>query len=150
LKLAKILMELGYHKLAERVYQCAKYPLFTVRDEKLKLLSVRFCRVRQCPICQWRRSLMWVAKFCVAYPKIEEDYPTSRFLFLTITVKNCPSGDLKATLNHLNHSFARLTQRKEWPAQGWVKSVEITRSEDDLAHPHIHALIMAVSFLPTN
>jgi hypothetical protein len=26
------------------------------------LSASRFCRVRTCPVCQWRRSLMWKAK----------------------------------------------------------------------------------------
>lgn len=85
---------------------------------------------------------MWVARFCEEFPNIEKDYPTSRFLLLTLTVKNCQSGELKATLTHLNQSFARLTRRKQWPAQGWVKSIEITRGSDGSAHPHIHCLMM--------
>jgi len=30
---------------------------------KLRLKLARFCRVRYCPICQWRRALMWVSRF---------------------------------------------------------------------------------------
>jgi len=42
----------------------------------------------------------------------------------------------------MNKSWQRLTERKEWPAQGWVKAVEVTRGTDDTAHPHFHALLM--------
>lgn len=145
LKVAKAFEEQGYHRLQERLNQCSDKLSFTLSGQGFKLKTARFCRVRQCPICQWRRSLMWFARFCSALPKLMEDYPTSRFLFLSLTVKNCDSADLKETLNHLNQSFRRLTQRKEWPGQGWIKSVEITRGKDDSAHPHIHALIMVPS-----
>ncbi|MCD6807571.1 protein rep, partial [Escherichia coli] len=26
---------------------------------KIKLTNAHFCRVRHCPVCQWRKSLMW-------------------------------------------------------------------------------------------
>ncbi|WP_170869787.1 protein rep, partial [Shigella sonnei] len=26
---------------------------------RLRLREAHFCRVRHCPVCQWRRSLMW-------------------------------------------------------------------------------------------
>lgn len=143
--LATEMEKIGHNRYAERIRGCSGWLEFTLTDGGYKLKSARFCRVRWCPICQWRKSRMWVARFVEAYPSIEKDYPTSKFLFLTLTVKNCESSDLKATLKHLNQSFARLTQRKQWPGQGWVKSIEITRGEDDSAHPHIHCLLMVPS-----
>ncbi len=85
---------------------------------------------------------MWRAKFYQASPKILEDHPKARFLFLTLTVKNCELAELRSTLARMNQSWQRLTQVKDWPAQGWVKAVEVTRGQDDSAHPHFHALLM--------
>jgi plasmid rolling circle replication initiator protein Rep len=85
---------------------------------------------------------MWIARFHQAMPKILEDNPTARFLFLTLTAKNCELSDLRAQLDHMNKSWTRLSQRKAFPALGWVKSVEVTRGKDGLAHPHFHALLM--------
>jgi hypothetical protein len=45
----------------------------------------------------------------------------------------------------MNASWTRLSQRKEFPGIGWVKSLEVTRGEDDQAHPHFHALLMVRS-----
>jgi plasmid rolling circle replication initiator protein Rep len=109
---------------------------------KLKLRSARFCRVRHCPVCQWRRSLMWKAKAYKVLPKIVEAYPNYRWLFLTLTQKNCPITELKATLQHMNRSFQRMSQRKLWPAEGWLRSTEVTRGRDGSAHPHFHCLLM--------
>jgi len=32
-------------------------------ETRLRLRSAQFCRVRHCPVCQWRRTLMWQARF---------------------------------------------------------------------------------------
>ena len=109
---------------------------------KLKLDSARFCRQRHCPICQWRRSLRWKAKAYQAIPKVTIDYPTHRWLFVTLTLKNCQIHELRDTLSWVNESFKRLTKLKEFPGVGWIKSVEVTRGKDGSAHPHIHALLL--------
>lgn len=109
---------------------------------KLKLSSARFCRVRTCPVCQWRRSLMWKAKAYKVLPKIVKDFPTHRWLFVTLTVKNCQITELKETLTWMNKSWQRLTQLKTWPAEGWLRSTEVTRGRDGSAHPHFHCLLM--------
>lgn len=109
---------------------------------KLKLSSARFCRVRTCPVCQWRRSLMWKAKAYKVLPKIVKDFPTHRWLFVTLTVKNCQITELKDTLTWMNKSWQRLTQLKAFPAEGWLRSTEVTRGKDGSAHPHFHTLIL--------
>jgi plasmid rolling circle replication initiator protein Rep len=131
----------------DRVRFCAEFLDFRLVPEhkgeyKLKLASARFCRVRHCPVCQWRRSLMWKAKAYKVLPTIVERFPTYRWLFLTLTIKNCPITELKDTLMHMNKSFKRLTELKAWPAIGWLKSVEVTRGKDGSAHPHFHCLLM--------
>lgn len=111
-------------------------------EKRLKLTSCRFCRVRHCPLCQWRRSLMWIARFLKALPSINRDHPKARYLFLTLTVKNCPLEELRATLKHMNATWKRLTQRKEFPAIGFARATEVTKGRDSTAHPHFHVLLM--------
>jgi len=134
-------------RYAGRIAACSKELCFALRasDEgeiKLKLQDARFCRVRHCPVCQWRRSLMWRAKFFQVLPKVSEVYPTGQWLFLTLTVRTCPLEDLRDTLAWMNTAWKRLVQRKEFPALGFIKSVEVTRSHDGLAHPHFHCLLL--------
>ena len=137
-----------YQKYAERVNQCAQLLEFKLTPDaglgefRLKLASARFCRVRHCPVCQWRRSLMWKAKAYKVLPKIVEAYPSHRWLFVTLTVKNCSITELRTTLQWMNKSFQRLSQRKIFPAVGWLRSTEVTKSKDGLAHPHFHCLLM--------
>ena len=35
-----------------------------------------------------------------------------------------------------------MSQRKKWPAVGWLRSTEVTRGRDGNAHPHFHCLLM--------
>lgn len=89
---------------------------------------------------------MWVARAIKTLPRVLEDYPKSRWLFLTLTAKNCPIGELKTTLKGMNEAFKRLTKRKDWPGQGFIKSVEVTRNPvTGEAHPHFHILVMVPS-----
>ena len=83
------------------------------RETRLRLRSAQFCRVRHCPVCQWRRTLMWQARFYQALPKIVVDYPSSRWLFLTLTVRNCEIGELGTVLTAMNAAFKRMEKRKE-------------------------------------
>ncbi|MCV5958702.1 protein rep, partial [Escherichia coli] len=115
-------------------------------ETRLRLRSAQFCRVRHCPVCQWRRTLMWQARFYQALPKIVADYPSSRWLFLTLTVRNCEIGDLGETLTVMNAAFKRMEKRKELsPLQGWIRATEVTRGKDGSAHPHFHCLLMVPS-----
>jgi plasmid rolling circle replication initiator protein Rep len=85
---------------------------------------------------------MWKAKAYKVLPKIVKDFPTHRWLFVTLTVKNCQISELKETLTWMNKSWQRLTQLKAFPAEGWLRSTEVTRGRDGTAHPHFHCLLM--------
>lgn len=130
-----------------RINNCSQLLVFGLQSDDTgnyahKLQAAKFCRVRHCPVCQWRRSSMWRAKAFEAFPQLLKDYPKSRFIFLTLTVRNCPLSELRETLTWMNKSWKRLIERKDWPAQGWIRSVEVTRDKDDWAHPHFHCLLM--------
>jgi plasmid rolling circle replication initiator protein Rep len=42
----------------------------------------------------------------------------------------------------MNLAWKRLLGRKEFPALGFIKSVEVTRGVDGTAHPHFHCLML--------
>jgi plasmid rolling circle replication initiator protein Rep len=139
-----------FHRYSERMTFCSELLDFTLKptdDESyaLKLSSARFCRVRHCPVCQWRRSLAWKAKAYKVLPQIVEKYPKHRWLFLTLTQKNCKITDLRDTIQLMNKAFKRLTDLKAFPAIGWLRSLEVTRGKDGSAHPHFHCLLMVPS-----
>ena len=136
-----------FDKYYERMQGCSgwlRFALVPNHDGEVvhKLQSTRLCHVRHCPICQWRRALMWRAKTFRALRRIITDYPRKRFIYLTLTVRNCEVDQLGATLTWMNKSWERLTHCKDFPALGWLRATEVTRGQDGSAHPHFHVLMM--------
>jgi plasmid rolling circle replication initiator protein Rep len=150
-KVQKLYKSGKYDRYAERLDDCSNTLEFDIRTDEdgsgtFKLKSAKFCRVRFCPTCQWRRTMKWQAKIFQALPKITEAYPTHRWLFMTLTVKNCNMLVLRETIADMNKSFVRLSQLKIFPAIGWIKNIEVTRNpETNEAHPHIHAMLLVPS-----
>jgi plasmid rolling circle replication initiator protein Rep len=142
-----------FDSLAGRIRGCSGYLGFAWADDpdtgesRLKLRAARFCRVRHCPVCQWRRSMMWQARFLKSLPSIEAAHPNARWLFLTLTVRNMPLLELRESLQAMNKAWQRLIKRSEFAGnvQGWVRTTEVTRGKDDSAHPHFHVLLMVRS-----
>jgi plasmid rolling circle replication initiator protein Rep len=138
-----------FDRLAGRIRGCSGYLGFAWEtdpdsgESRLRLREAQFCRVRHCPVCQWRRSMMWQARFLKALPAIEVAYPNARWLFLTLTVKNMPVQELRRSIQEMNRAWQRLIKREEFAAvQGWIRTTEVTRGQNDFAHPHFHCLLM--------
>lgn len=139
-----------YARKADRMYTCSGVLEFgEVADEngeiRFRLLKARFCRVRYCPICQWRRSLFWRARFYKTLLGLLAKYPTARFIFLTLTVENCRVETLRETLQNMGKAWGRFVKRKEFSSvMGWVRTTEVTREKkrENYAHPHFHCLLM--------
>ena len=135
-----------FEQYATRIDFCSRLLDFRLvleeKELKLKLDSARFCRVRHCSVCQWRRSLMWKARAYRILPTVVEAYPKYRWLFLTLTIRNCIVIELRDTLQWMNQSWRRMMQRKKFPAVGWIRSTEVTRDRDGLAHSHFHCLLL--------
>lgn len=129
-------------KQGKRMVECSHFLWFSKSeaDSKYKLKTY-FCKVRTCPVCQWRRSLQISAKIFErfeAWPGVKD----KRLLFLTLTVPNCSIVGLRETIKKINKGWQRLSQRESFPAVGWLKNIEVTRGINDTAHPHCHALLL--------
>jgi plasmid rolling circle replication initiator protein Rep len=136
-----------HERYAERIGGCAQFLEFAARDpptngRRLSLKTAWFCHLRNCPVCMWRRALQWQARLYQALPRLLTDFPTARFIFATFTVRNCRVENLRYTLGVLSQGWKRLIELRVWPALGWIRAVEITRSKDGTAHPHYHCLLM--------
>jgi plasmid rolling circle replication initiator protein Rep len=118
-----------FHTFGTKINECGNWLRFVKsRSGKIKLIDARFCKSPNCPMCQWRRSLKWRAKFLSLLPTLQDQHPKHRWLFLTLTVKNCLMQDLKQTIKHLNESFNRLSKLADFPFEGYIKAVEVTRA----------------------
>ena len=129
--------KLSHQKQGKRINECSQnlefgWVLVSTKtgEVKLRLKYAQFCRVRYCPICQWRRALMWVSRFFDAFPRIYAAHPEMRYIMLTLTVKNCAITDLRSTVNQMSKAWERLTKRKDYTALGFVRSLEVTPEKD--------------------
>lgn len=142
-----------HKRLGERMDSCAELLRYifesnlTTGESELKLRDAHFCRVRLCPICQWRRSLSWRARLFQKLPFLLDENPSLRFLFLTLTIQNCEIDELSKTLKAMNDGFARLRRLEKFKkvVQGFIRATEVTRSADGKAHPHFHCIIAVKS-----
>ena len=134
-------------KYERKMNVCSEFLSFAERVDrdtaeiKLKLKTASFCRVRACPVCTWRKALRNTSRFFSKLPELKKEHPTARWLFLTLTVPNCDTDKLRAKIQSMNKGWKRLTQMKSWPALGFVRSIEVTRSATGQAHPHFHCLL---------
>jgi len=141
-----------FERYAQRIGKCSgvlrfAWFLSAEGEARLRLGGAQFCRCRYCPVCQWRRALMWQARFYQALPALLSAYPTHRWLFLTLTVQNPPVGCLRETLGDMTKAFKRLTDRTVWHyVDGFLRTTEVTLPGGELghhyAHPHFHILLM--------
>ena len=134
---------------AKRIRDCAGYLNFgwysnpdTGKNE-IHLIELHCCKTRSCVLCQWRRSLLYKVRFSMNIIDILEQYPTAKFLFLTLTVKNCDLSDIRSTLSQMSTAFNRMTKSDAFTdVIGYIRNMEITRGENDSVHPHYHVLLM--------
>lgn len=97
-------------------------------------------------MCSWRRSLKIFGQVSRVMDHVEENY-NYKYIFLTLTVKNCYGADLGDTLYLMTKAFNKMNQRKAFKqvVKGYFRSLEITyNKEEDKYHPHFH-MILAVN-----
>ena len=119
-------------------------------EGKRRLKSANFCRVRVCPMCNWRRSLKLFSQVSAVTDAILAE-KKARFIFVTLTVENVRGEVLRDTIDRLNKAFTYITAKSRTfaPARklkenllGYMKAEEITYNADrDDFHPHIHAIL---------
>ena len=135
---------------------CADTLLFVENEErKRKLKQANFCRVRLCPVCQWRRSLKMFGQVQAITSKILEQDKSIRFIFGTFTIRNCDAQDLETCIDNLNKKFRYLVassltfapaKKLKQNLLGYLKAVEVTyNSKDKTYHPHLHAIFAVKS-----
>ena len=155
-------------RYCERILNCSNDIVYVVDDDINSLNygrgtfeDARWCHVRHCSFCQFARARRLKAKFLKVFTI--ENVQDFDFIFLTLTVKNCSANEIRSIIKWMNNAWHKFTRRKEFPAQGFLRSFEITmqrdrvvadgkgktssgaatRSEDGqlIAHPHLHIVL---------
>lgn len=145
-----------YLDKAERLARCAAWAEFERLPEGqgLRLHDASFCRVRLCPMCQWRRSLKLGAQVRRVVERANADHLAEtgapwRWLMVTFTVQNVPGPQLGAEIDRLHKAVNNLAKCARWRAavRGWLRATEVTHNTDkksrsyDTYHPHLHMLL---------
>lgn len=142
-KLADIYQYIDMDK-SERVRSCGEFLEFNVLpDGSQKLASANFCRVRLCPMCQWRRSLKVYSQMTRVFSAL--DATKYAVLCLTLTIRNCDGSQLAQTLDLLAKAWNRLTMYKRFKnaVVGFYRATEVTHNmQADTYHPHFHVLLI--------
>lgn len=141
-KVANELLAVAYDDIdsskAERLRDCASWLEFSrYADGSRRLRTANFCRVRLCPMCQWRRALRNAAQVRRVVDAMSLDAVNNghrvHWLILTLTIRNCSGDDLSRTLDDLSTAWDRLTHRKVMrDVIGWYRGLEIVHDTDPI------------------
>ena len=127
------------------VKNCSSYLEFLeTTDGNKKLINARFCRVRLCPMCTWRKSKKIFAQVSKIIQEINKD-KEREYIFLTLTCKNVEGTELKQQIKDLLHAFKRMfdgNKKVKKICLGYFRGLEVTRNnKNGTYHPHIHCII---------
>lgn len=138
-------------EISDRMDECANWLAFRrSANGSMHLHRANFCRVRICPVCQWRRSMKTASMVRQADTWLQDQrtakgHKPYRHAMLTLTVPNVPGDQLRTTLSRMSAAWQRLSQRTavRQAVQGWIRSTEITYNEmANTYHPHMHVLLL--------
>lgn len=144
--------EAELYKKAEKMRDCANVLVFKNAEDRLKLYQAWFCKVRLCPMCNWRRSL----KIAYQNKRIVEtvnEREKVQWLFLTLTIKNTDAESLSETISDMFKAWNRFVGYKAFKTsvKGFFRALEVTKNRDAESeafgtyHPHFHVLLCVPS-----
>lgn len=123
---------------AERLEKCATVLQFRkYNDGSMKLNNMSSCRVRLCPVCQWRRSLKnyYNNKRICDYLMSRND--SGAWLALTLTMQSVTADELTDALDHLVYAFKKLVLNVDVKriSRGFYRGIEVTHDSNEIITP---------------
>lgn len=161
-KRANVSHRLFSNNRLQQLHDCGHYLMFVQDDTgKRKLVRASFCRIRLCPMCQWRKSLKLYGQVNRMITEQLKAVPSLRYLFITFTVPNVVITDLPNMLDMLDKAFKRVVdktkgvkkllagqciERLRKQTVGYMRAIEVTyNSKTNMYHPHIHCIFAVKS-----
>jgi plasmid rolling circle replication initiator protein Rep len=143
---------------ADALSKCSTWLKFAQcdKDGYKKLIGANFCRDRMCPMCNWRRSRKLAGQISLLlHEAVERSEVKMRFVFVTLTVKNCKGEELSKTIDNMLGGFDLMMKckRVDKITVGFVRNLEVTYNRtENTYHPHIHMLLAVTTsyFKPEN
>lgn len=112
---------------------------------RLKLDQMYTCKDRFCPFCTWRRARKLAIQ---SYEVLEaiQAFDNVRYLFLTLTIKNPNTADLRSSVRDMMQGFNKLFKYKRVRGStlGHLRALEVhpQKSNPTKSHPHFHVLLI--------
>ena len=148
------LNDCGFKNYSKQVLGCATNLTFSIQQHletqelRRRLKYANFCKFRFCATCNWRRNINLTRELLKAFTLIEQERKV-KYLFLTLTIKNRPSDELKDAVKEINLAFKRMSERKVFKSAilGHFKALEIigSNTKQGEVHPHFHVLLIVPS-----
>lgn len=128
-----------------RIMNCAKYVRTYRTSNNDMFLDALYCKHPHCPLCQRQKA----RKYCSKTHQLLDQNPHllhSKWVYLTLTIRDCDVDDLRPTADRMTRAFQRLSSRRFWKDNvlGGVRFFEVTESQVDSesVHPHFHCLLL--------
>lgn len=128
-----------------KILHCADRVKVCVSEEHGVQLKTFYCKQRECRTCQYRRA----ERHCSQLHRMFDQFPelsNGKWLFLTVTVRNTFAEEIGATVRSMTRAFVKLTRRGFWHKNvlGGIRYTEVIpdKSDDEMAHPHFHCLLL--------
>lgn len=131
-------------KKADRLRLCGSKLQFRVSGSRMQLAAGMFCKVRLCPMCQWRRSRKIHMQMTQIIDEIQRrgDYTP---VAINPTVRSCTAEELSLTIDRLLAGWRAVWKSEGFKKKmvGWYRALEITYNrETRLYHPHLHCIAL--------
>lgn len=144
MELSRVYELLSLYRRADRVAQCGSEIEFGIlQDGSKKLAKANFCRDRLCPMCNWRRSLKLYSQVSQVMDVLESEGYC--FLFLTLTLRNCPWDELPAAIEDFLSGWRFMYHKApifRRAVYGTSRALEITVNHGARTyHPHLHVVL---------
>lgn len=130
-------------KKAETLLNCGDFLEVSILENKKRLTGANFCKSRLCPICEFNLSRKHFRELVAIVN--HEKMQNQKFVFVTLTLKNCNAFEFENTINAMNKAFLTLSSNKtslfKNAFNGWCKKLEVTCNEKlETFHVHFHIL----------
>jgi len=112
---------------------------------RLKLEQMYTCKDRFCPFCTWRRARKMAIQSYAVLEAIQA-LENVRYLFLTLTIKNPDTNNVRAAVREMMQGFNKLAKYKRVRSStlGYLRALEVHPQKDNpsKSHPHFHVLLI--------
>lgn len=150
LRLEHIYQYLERYDKAYNAHKCGTYLEFELKYgqtiDKKKLRRINSCKQRLCTYCSWRKSLRIYTNIRKCFDEIlrrdkgKKTERTSRFIFMTLTTRNCSLEGLNNEVNLQLKGFDKLRRYKAFKNafKGFIRALEVVIDREPLITPNMY------------